>query len=283
MHSHDDHEHHQHPHAGHGHVPADQAQTLAEILDLDAEVLSDHLRELTAWIGTQVTPRRILDIGAGTGTGSIALARQFPDAEIVALDASPEMLHHLGAQTARAGLAGRIHPLQADLDAPWPTLDPVDLAWASASMHHLADPDRVLADVFATLRPGGLFVVVEMESMPRFLPEGAAGGLEDRLHAAMDARHSHDMPNMGDDWGARLTKAGFTVEHTRTSEIALTAPLPAATGRYAVATLTRMAAGLADQLTEADRTALTALLAELPARSDLTVRSTRPLWSARHP
>ncbi len=51
----------------------------------------------------------------------------------------------------------------------------------------MSDPDRVLADVFATIRPGGLLVVAEMESFPRFLPDDIGfghPGLEARCHAA---------------------------------------------------------------------------------------------------
>lgn len=274
---------HGHPHAGHGHVPADQAGHLAELLDLDAEVMHDHLGGLMSWIAEQITPARILDIGAGTGTGSIALARQFPGAEVTALDASTEMLDHLARQVHRNGLDGRIHPVQADLDTAWPALEPVDLVWASASLHHLADPDRVLTDVFATVRPGGLFVVAEQDSFPRFLPAGEAGGIEDRLHGVLADMRAHDMPHMGDDWGARLAKAGFTVESARTAEINLTAPLPPVAGRYAEASLSRLRHGLAAQLFDDDLKALDALIAGIAHRDDLTIRASRPLWSARRP
>jgi SAM-dependent methyltransferase len=256
---------------------------MAELLDLDAEVMHEHLTALMSWIGEQVTPRRILDLGSGTGTGSIALARQFPDAEVTALDASEYMLRRLTHRATGLGLAGRIHTVQADLDQPWPDVEPVDLVWASASLHHLADPDRVLADVFATLNPGGLFVVAEMVSFPRFLPDGTAGGVEERLHAIRDAARTHDMPHMGDDWGSRLSKAGFVVETARDQQITLTAPLPPATGRYAVATIGRMRDAFADRLSPADRTALETLLADLPAHPGLGVRTSRPLWTARRP
>jgi ubiquinone/menaquinone biosynthesis C-methylase UbiE len=36
--------------------------------------------------------RRALDVGTGTGAGAIAIARRFPDAEIVGVDVAPAML-----------------------------------------------------------------------------------------------------------------------------------------------------------------------------------------------
>lgn len=37
-------------------------------------------------------PKRILEIGCGTGANLLALSKQFPDSEIIGLDASPSML-----------------------------------------------------------------------------------------------------------------------------------------------------------------------------------------------
>src|SRR5206468_4917243 len=109
------------------------------------------------WLSAEAgEPARILDVGAGTGVGSVALAQRFPAAEVIALDSSEEMLEHLAAKAAATGTADRVQPMLADLDAGWPAVDDVDLAWASLSLHHLADPDRVLADLLVAMRPGGL-------------------------------------------------------------------------------------------------------------------------------
>ena len=117
------------------------------------------------------------------------------------------LLARLSDKARDLGVAGRVRTVEADLDRVWPTIDPVDLVWASNSLHHLSDPDRVLADVFATIRPGGLLAVAEMESFPRFLPDDVGlgrPGLEARCHAAADEARAHDLPHLGDDWGKRL-------------------------------------------------------------------------------
>ena len=66
------------------------------------------------------------------------------------------MLEHLRERVAALGLADRIRAVRADLDQPWPELGPADVVWASASMHHMADPADAVRQAFAMLRPGGL-------------------------------------------------------------------------------------------------------------------------------
>ncbi|GAA3491597.1 class I SAM-dependent methyltransferase [Streptomyces cremeus] len=290
---------HGHEHGHGGHSAADEAG-LAEVLDLDAEVLHSYLAEvmaLLAGLTAAAPPRRILDLGSGTGTGTLALLQQFTGAEVTAVDLSEEMLRRVTAKVGAAGIAGdRLRTVQADLDADWPGgLGPVDLVWASASLHHMADPDRALAELLAVLRPGGLLAVAEMDAspFPRFLSaaaEAALGrpGLEERLYTAVAGEHAEAVPHLGTDWGARLAAAGFAVESERRFDIRLTAPLPDATGRYAQATLRRLRDRLVDLLGAEDRAALAALLDEdgpqsILRRDDLTVVTSRTLWVARRP
>ncbi|WP_067500000.1 class I SAM-dependent methyltransferase [Actinoplanes sp. TFC3] len=285
--------HHDHDHTHGAAVP----DFFAEMLDLDVAVLHEYHAELLSWLASLAGPvHHILDIGAGTGTGSLGLARRFSEAEVVALDLSAELLARLSDRAAGAGLGERIRVVAADLDAGWPAEpEAFDLAWASASMHHLADPDAVIAGVLGSLRPGGLFAIVELSGFPRFLPARPGAGLsapaalspaalEERLHAAVAERHARDLPHLGDDWGSRLAKAGFTVEATRQFDIHLTAPLPAATGRYAQVSLQRLAGGLREQLSSEEIAALHALTGdEILHRDDLEVRASRTTWIGRRP
>lgn len=257
----------------------DAAAAMADLLDLDGEVLHDYLAGVTAWIAEQsdAAPRRILDLGAGTGTGTIALARQFPDAEVIALDNSEGLLSRLQGKVAELGLDSRASWVQVDLDAEWPALDEVDLAWACTSMHHLADAGRVLADVLATLRPRGLLAVIELDSPPCFLPDDAGAGVQARCQDAVSRLNAEVMPLLGADWGPQLEQAGFDVIARRRFDIDLKPPLPAATGRYARAYLRQIRSAMDDRLEPADLRALDSLL----VRTDLVVRGTRTAWLGR--
>ncbi len=262
---------------------------LADLLDLDEEVLSEYHREVTEWVAANLTERaRVIDVGAGTGTGALALARQLPDAEVVALDVDEQMLKHLQDKAGAAGLAARVRTVQADLDQAWPAdLKAADLVWAANSLHHLGDPARAVAQIYQLLRPGGLLAVTELESFPRFLTDPAGAALEERIHAAMARGRDEAGMHMHEDWPARFAEAGFAVQAERRFAIALQpppgSPMAAAVARYAMVTLGRARHGLADKLSAGDIAELDALAPALSARDNLTVRTSRLVWLARKP
>ncbi|MET9889042.1 class I SAM-dependent methyltransferase [Streptomyces sp. NPDC006465] len=281
--------HHHGAHPVHQHGADHDCDIQAEILDLDAELLSEHIASITAWLPVKADPRHLVDLGCGTGAGTFALLRRFPCAEVTAVDSSASHLRRLLEKATTAGLADRVHTVQADLDADWPDLGTPDLVWASASMHHMADPGRTLRRVHDVLAPGGLFAVVELAGFPRFLPEDAPGdrpGLEERAHAALDRHHAEQMPHRGADWGSELTAAGFDVEAERTITVNMGPPHTDAVSRYALNSLRRLRGGVAQALDAEDLTALDGLLDtdsphSILRRGDLTVRTERTVWAAR--
>ncbi|MFE3587352.1 class I SAM-dependent methyltransferase [Streptomyces niveus] len=276
-------------HASHSAHDADAQHDQVDILDLDAEVLAEHIASITAWLPVKADPRHIVDLGCGTGAGTLALLARFPGAHVTAVDTSAGHLNRLREKAEAAGLADHVRTVQADLDADWPDLGAPELIWASASMHHMADPDRTLRQVHDTLAPGGLFAVVELAGFPRFLPEDAPAdrpGLEERCHAAIDHHHAQQVPHRGADWGTKLTAAGFTVEGERTVTVNMGPPHPEAVGRYALSSLTRMRGVVAETLPLEDLAAFDRLLdTDSPhgilRRADLTVRTERAVWAAR--
>ncbi|MES4908589.1 MULTISPECIES: class I SAM-dependent methyltransferase [unclassified Streptomyces] len=284
-----------HPHgphhgAHHGRHQEHDADGLAEILDLDAEVLAEHTASITAWLPLKTDPRQIVDLGCGTGTGTFALLDRFPDAHVTAVDTSAAHLQHLRAKACARGLEEQVRTVQADLDdSAWPDLGSPDLVWASASMHHMAHPERALRNVHDALTPGGLFAVVELAGFPRFLPESAPEdrpGLEERCHAVTDRFQAERMPHRGADWGPLLTAAGFTVEGERTIAVNIEGARSEAIGRYALSGLQRIRSAAATELSPEDLTALDRLLDtgsphSILRRDDLAVRTERTVWAAR--
>ena len=90
------------------------------------------------------------------------------------MDVEPGSLARLRAKAEAAASPGRVRAVKVDLDAGWPDLGPLDLTWASMSLHHLADPGRVLGDALAATRPGGLIAVAEFAEPLRFLRQAPA-------------------------------------------------------------------------------------------------------------
>jgi SAM-dependent methyltransferase len=257
---------------------------LAEILDLDADVLHEHHQEVITWVASLIPGRaRVIDLGAGTGTGTLALARHLTGAEVVAVDVSEAMLEHLQRKALALGVAGRVRAVQADLDGPWPAVGPADLVWAANSLHHMADPARALSQARTVLRPGGVLAVTEMGSFPRFLPDQAGATLEERCHAALAKTRAEAGMHVDVEWGALLTEAGFSIQAERHYDIVLPPPPAAAARRYAQVSLQRIRHGLDGRLSPSDLAALDAAVAGLPGRDDLTVRTSRTVWLARRP
>lgn len=280
------HGHHQHDH--HQQRGADSGQ--AEILDLDAEVLAEHIAAITKWLPLKSGPRQIVDLASGTGAGTFALLERFPEAHVTAVDASPGHLQRLREKACARGVGEHVRTVLADLDdATWPDLGTPDLVWASASMHHMADPDHALRTVRDLLAPDGLFAVVELAGLPRFLPENAPAdrpGLEDRVHAATDRFDAEHVPHRGADWGPMLNAAGFAVAGELTVAIDIDGCRNAAIGRYALGALQRIRGAAAAELAAEDLTALDRLLDtgsphSILRRDDLAVRTERTVWAAR--
>ncbi|XVQ89470.1 class I SAM-dependent methyltransferase [Microbispora siamensis] len=288
--SHGDSGHHHEHGGGHGGHQMDGDSGQAEILDLDAEVLAEHIASIAAWLPLKSEPRQIVDLGCGTGAGTFALLDRFPDAHITAVDTSAGHLQLLREKACARGVQDRVRTVQADLDgADWPDLGTPDLVWASASMHHMAQPERALRSVHALLAPGGLFAVVELDGFPRFLPSDApetSPGLEERAHAATDSFHAEHVPHRGADWGPMLTAAGFTVEDERTITVNIEGSRSEAIGRYAHGSLQRIRGVAAPALGPQDLAALDELLDtnsphSILRRDDLAVRTERTVWAAR--
>jgi SAM-dependent methyltransferase len=284
--THAHHDHHAHRHAG----AAEDDYT--DLLDLDAEVLRDYWTDALDWVQSMAagTARaRLLDLGAGTGTGAIGLAERFPDAEVIALDVSPISLAKIAAKAAAAGLAPRVRPVEADLDAGWPDLGLLDLTWASASLHHMADPVRVLRDTLSATRSGGLIAVSEFASQLLFLPDDLGfgrAGFEGRITDVLGHAYTEEMPTLGSEWAPRLTESGWTVVAERDFRVDQDPPTHPSAARYARAWFARLSEGLADRLEPDDQAILAALLDEhnprsLVNRTDLHIRGGRTITIAR--
>lgn len=105
----------------------------------------------------RLQPERILDLGAGTGHCSAALAARYPKARLLSLDLAPGML-----QRARSRLnwwqRRRHQYVCADAEA-LPLADAsVDLLFSNLTLQWCADLERTFAEFRRVLRPGGLLL-----------------------------------------------------------------------------------------------------------------------------
>jgi ubiquinone/menaquinone biosynthesis C-methylase UbiE len=73
----------------------------------------DHLAPYEAALQTVEPPHRALDLGTGTGAGAFAIARRFPEAEVVGADLAERMLEQARRLTSPE-LEGRVRFEMAD-------------------------------------------------------------------------------------------------------------------------------------------------------------------------
>lgn len=141
-------------------------------LTIDAAVTYDAITQYVlppneTWIreslvnAIQGAPRRILDLGCGTGTTTCLLKRQFPHAEVVGMDLSPHMLvvaddkarsQHLDI-TFRHGNAMATGLMEASFDVVCATL-----------LFHETPPavaKTILQESFRLLSPGGQILILD--------------------------------------------------------------------------------------------------------------------------
>jgi trans-aconitate 2-methyltransferase len=96
--------------------------------------------------------QRIVDLGCGNGALTRAIADRWPEAHVLGLDSSPQMLAGAGAYT----IEGRLDFIEGDIAA---YDQPADLLFSNAALQWLDDHDALFPRLAALVRPGGAFAV----------------------------------------------------------------------------------------------------------------------------
>ena len=269
-----------HNHAGHGHHDTEidwdaMATQLENNGDVQLPVLQQTAAHLAKLLGPQKQARRILDIGSGPGVMTCVLAAAFADAEVVAVDGAPGLLHRALTRAERLGLGARVTSRHAQLPEGLDSgsdeggLGTADVIWSSKAVHHLGDQQSTLNALAGALTPGGVLAVAEGGLPMRFLPRDIGlgrPGLQSRLDAVQEdwfAVMRAELPGstpVVEDWPAMLTAAGLTDVGSFTALLDLPAPLDASARTFLLDHLTRLREAGSEALDAEDRKTLDALL-----------------------
>lgn len=146
----------------------------------------------------RLTPRTILDLGAGTGLAVDDLQRRYRQARVLALDFACEMLR---LARRRGSLLRRPSCLCADAEALPLREGGIDFIFSNATLQWCNDLDRTFAELRRVLAPGGLLM---------FTTFGPDTLRELRAAWAQADGHGHVSPFLDmHDVGDALVRAGF--------------------------------------------------------------------------
>lgn len=121
---------------------------------------------------------RVADIGVGSGWSSIAMARAYPDVRVDGYDLDEIAIGYAQQHATEAGLTDRVRFLAGDVTT-FDTSGRYDLVTIFEALHDLSQPVAVLAQLRATLAPGGSVLVAD-ERVPDEIV--APGTVLDRAH-----------------------------------------------------------------------------------------------------
>jgi SAM-dependent methyltransferase len=126
------------------------ADPLAELADRLNQPLLD-----AAGVGAGGADEVVLDLAAGVGEPALSAARRLgPAGRVIGVDLVPGMAA-VAASRARAGGAGRVAFLAADMAALPLAAAAVDRVTCRFGLMFVARPEAALAEVHRVLRPGG--------------------------------------------------------------------------------------------------------------------------------
>ena len=145
------------------------------------EAVRDELRSLVTLSGEE----HAVDVGTGAGTLALALAPLVRD--VVGVDAVPELL-----DAARHDAPPNVTFVEGDATALPTDSFFFDLSATRRTLHHVARPELVVAELVRVTRPGGRILVED-----QIAPVDPLAALElDRFERARDPSHTRLLPDV---------------------------------------------------------------------------------------
>jgi ubiquinone/menaquinone biosynthesis C-methylase UbiE len=145
------------------------ARAMGPLMAMPAKLLAELLG------GDRTKPLRVLDVAAGHGLFGIAVAQQYPQARITALD-WPNVLAVASENASKAGIGARHSTIAGSaFDVDWS--GPYDVVLLTNFLHHFDVPtcEKIARKAHAALAPGGRAVTLEfVPNDDRVTPPGTA-------------------------------------------------------------------------------------------------------------
>jgi SAM-dependent methyltransferase len=153
----------------------------------------------------------VLDCGGGSGSFAVPLARA--GAGVTVVDVSVDALATLSRRADEAGVAGRVHPVQCDVEALAESVSTAsfDLVLAHGILEAVDHVAPAFEEIAAAVRPGGLLSVLVGNPVAAVLARALAGDVTAALRElrALDTDFGHPGPDAVE---AMCRAAGLIIE-----------------------------------------------------------------------
>jgi ubiquinone/menaquinone biosynthesis C-methylase UbiE len=162
-----------------------------ELMDDEAQVAAYVAADFSAsnqWFADAVTaglslgPLATVDLGCGPADVLIRIARTNPSLRLTGVDGSSPMLARARLAIADAGVADRVHLVEARMPTDAIVSGSFDLVLSKDVLHHLPDPSVLWTEVRRLARPGARVCVMDL--MRSASPEAARRLVEDVVGGA---------------------------------------------------------------------------------------------------
>ena len=166
------------------------------LAEITAEIpLYERLQDELAAATADVRPARVLDLGTGTGETARRVLELHPDAELIGVDDSPDMLGHALRVLPHERVRLQVGRIEAELPP-----GPFDLVTSALCVHHLDGPGKaaLFRRVHDVLAPGGRVVIGDLVVPP------------DPADVVTPIDWEYDLPSSAEEQLAWLREAGLT-------------------------------------------------------------------------
>ena len=172
--------------SGSEHMNVVRQQFRGQAPHFDRQVGSSGYDHILAWIMDNLELRpsfSVLDVAAGTGLVGLAVAPRVEN--VVALDATPEMLEQGRRRAVEESISNIVFEEGDAQRLPYPD-DSFDLITCRLGMHHFQKPRKQALEMVRVCRPGGQVAIIDIVSPEH--PEVAA--FHNRLERLRDPSHT---------------------------------------------------------------------------------------------
>jgi ubiquinone/menaquinone biosynthesis C-methylase UbiE len=124
-----------------------------------------YLRKFFAILDGQHKTGRFLEIGSGSGYQTAGVTEKYPQAEIIAVEPSVDMITVAAGYLAQHCLRDRVQIVQGSVEdeALIRSLGEFDLIYSTFSLHHWPDPDQAFRNLYGVLKPAGVLLIYDFQ------------------------------------------------------------------------------------------------------------------------